>query len=291
MLVTSDFSLEGIHFRREWHPADSVGHRCLARGLSDIAAMGGTPIAAFLSLALPAKLPQLWVDQFMHGLLRLAKHFDVALAGGDTAESPGEVLADIIVVGAAPAGKALLRSGARPGDRIYVTGELGGSSAALDKLRRGTTKLKENEYPRHFYPVPRVSVGQYLREHRLASSMIDVSDGLSTDLAHICEESGVGAEIHAEDLPLAKIGKPPTTVEMKFALHGGEDYELLFTANPKTSVPDHISGVTVTQIGRITRGRQMFVLDGSKKTKLIPAGWEHFQSSRREIAAGRKNSR
>ena len=127
-LVTTDFSLENIHFRRAWHPPESVGHRCLARGLSDIAAMGGMPQAVFLSLALPGSLPQGWVDGFLNGLLELAGDFKVELAGGDTAESPGGILADIVVLGSVPKGKAVLRSGARPGDRIYVTGELGGFS-------------------------------------------------------------------------------------------------------------------------------------------------------------------
>ena len=136
-IVTTDFSLEGVHFRREWHPPDSVGHRCLARGLSDIAAMGGAPIAAFLSLALPAKLSQVWVDRFIRGLLRLASRYGVPLAGGDTAESRSGVLADIVVVGSVPRGKAILRSGATEGDRIYVTGELGGAAAVLDRLIAG----------------------------------------------------------------------------------------------------------------------------------------------------------
>src|SRR5437016_8504079 len=119
-LVTTDFSLEGVHFWREWHPPESVGHRCLARGLSDIAAMGGEPLAAFLSLALPRKLPQAWVARFLNGFLKLARQFKVPLAGGDTAESPAGILADIVVLGSVPRGKAILRSGARPADRIYV---------------------------------------------------------------------------------------------------------------------------------------------------------------------------
>src|SRR5204863_4225879 len=133
-LVTTDFSLEGTHFRREWHPPESVGHRCLARGLSDIAAMGGEQQAAFLSLALPAKLPQEWVDHFLRGFLKLAKEFGVPLAGGDTAESAHGVLADITVIGSVPKGKAILRTGAMPGDRIYVTGALGASSEAVARL-------------------------------------------------------------------------------------------------------------------------------------------------------------
>jgi thiamine-monophosphate kinase len=188
-LVTTDFSLEGVHFRPEWHRPEAVGHRCLARGLSDIAAMGGEPIAAFLSLALPRRLRQSWGDRFIGGLLKLARQFQVTLAGGDIAESPAGVLADIAVLGSVPRGKAILRSGACPGHRIYVTGELGSSAAALDELFSGRKKrVSVVRYPRHFFPVPRLDVGRFLRENDLASAMIDTSDGLSTDLGHICEE-------------------------------------------------------------------------------------------------------
>ncbi|HKC71592.1 MAG TPA: thiamine-phosphate kinase, partial [Terriglobales bacterium] len=225
-LVTTDFSLEGVHFRRLWHPPESVGHRCLARGLSDIAAMGGTPLAAFLSLALPEKLPQRWVDAFMRGFLTLAKKFSLPLAGGDTAQSPGGVMADIVVVGSAPSGTAVLRSGARPGDSLYVTGELGGSALLLQRLLKGSLKKAQaGRHPAHFFPVPRVATGRMLRERKLAVAMIDISDGLSTDLRHLCEESGVGARIYAESVPVA--GGP---ANLRMALHGGEDYELLFAA-------------------------------------------------------------
>src|SRR5580693_6872421 len=201
VLVTTDFTLEGIHFRRDWHPPESVGHRCLARGLSDIAAMGGEPVAAFLSLALPRDLPQAWVGRFLRGLISLAEKFGVTLAGGDTAESPNGILADVIVVGTAPKGKSVLRSGARPGDRIFVSGELGGSAAAVELMKAGGSKgrlakkLNPRDYPRHFYPEPRIAIGRILRAKGLASAMIDTSDGLSTDLAHLCEESRVGAEL------------------------------------------------------------------------------------------------
>jgi len=162
VLVTTDFSLENVHFRRDWHPPESVGHRCLARGLSDIAAMGGQPFAAFLSLALPAKLPQKWVNAFLRGLLTLAKQHVVTLAGGDMAQSPGlgssaKILADIVVVGSAPKGKALRRSGAKPGDSIYVTGKLGASALALEDLfAQPKRKLDPHKYPAHFYPQPRL---------------------------------------------------------------------------------------------------------------------------------------
>jgi thiamine-monophosphate kinase len=276
-LVTTDLSLEGVHFRREWHPPEAVGHRCLARGLSDIAAMGGTPVAAFLSLALPQNLRQPWVDQFVKGLLKLADRFNVSLAGGDTAQSPSGVLADIVVVGSVPKGKAIRRSGARPGDRIYVTGALGGGAATLKLLFSGR-KLRPADFPRHFHPTPRIEVGRFLLEKGLASAMIDLSDGLSTDLGHICEESGVGAEIQAEAVPRAEIGKPTHEVDLQFALHGGEDYELLFTAPSGKRVPAGIAGVGITQIGHITRGRQVILMNREGvEVKFRPQGWEHFK--------------
>jgi thiamine-monophosphate kinase len=276
VLITTDFSLEGVHFRREWHPAENVGHRCLARGLSDIAAMGGNPVAAFLSLALPPELPQRWVDRFFDGLLKLATEFNVTLAGGDTSKSPTGILADIVVVGSVPKGKAVLRSGARPGDHIYVTARLGESAAALAALRSGK-KIRTADYPRHFTPEPRLKVGQYLRQRGLASSMIDLSDGLSTDLDHLCQESGVGAEIDSAAIPRALAGKPAREVPLALALHGGEDYELLFTSSKR--IPAKIAGVSVTEIGRVVRGKKLTLISatGARKS-LRPEGWENFRA-------------
>jgi thiamine-monophosphate kinase len=277
-LITTDFSLEGIHFRRDWHSPESIGHRCLTRGLSDIAAMGGEPIAAFLSLALPRKLPQAWVDRFTRGFLALADRTGVPLAGGDTAESPAGILADIVVLGSAPRGKAILRSGAKPGDALYVTGELGGSATALYCMKKNPRKkLRPQNYRRHFFPEPRLEVGRILRERGLASAMVDLSDGFSTDLAHLCEESGVGAEVHSSALPLATVGKPARRVDLRVALHGGEDYELLFSARPGKRMPARIAGVPLIRIGDITRPRQLVLIrrDGVR-SELLPRGWEHF---------------
>jgi thiamine-monophosphate kinase len=279
-LVTTDFSLEGIHFRRDWHPPESVAHRCLTRGLSDIAAMGGKPLAAFLSLAIPKDLPQSWVRRFFRSLIRLAKKFGVTLAGGDTAESPRGILADIIVVGAAPTGKSVLRSGARPGDRIFVSGKLGASAAAVLRMQQKKPKKKPNprDYSRHFFPEPRVEVGRILRQNRLASAMIDTSDGLSTDLAHLCEESGVGAQLDAALIPRASVGKPAYKVDLDLALHGGEDYELLFTSPPGKRVPTQVAGVALTQIGHITRTPKILLRDAKGIAReLKQRGWEHFQ--------------
>ena len=271
-LVTTDFSLEDVHFRRRWHPADVVGHRCLARGLSDIAAMGGEPLAAFLSLALPPNLPQRWVDNFFQGFMNLAEQFKITLAGGDTAQSPNGILADIAVIGSVPKGKAVLRSGAGPGDLIYVTGKLGGAAAVLRSLLSSPrTRLRPSDHPAHFYPVPRIDVGKYLRGHKLAAAMIDISDGLSTDLNHICDESGVGSRIEAEKIPRAE------NATLELALHGGEDYELLFTAPASRHVPKKIGGISVTRIGEIVRGRGMRILRGGKWQRFSPRGWEHFR--------------
>jgi thiamine-monophosphate kinase len=244
--------------------------------------MGGEPVAAFLSLALPRHLRQSWVGRFARSLVKLAERYGVTLAGGDTAESPNGVLADIVVVGTVPRGKAVLRSGARPGDRIYVSGELGGSAAAVSRMRKKSMrKLKPGEYPRHFFPEPRIELGRVLREKGLASAMIDTSDGLSTDLGHICEESGVGAELQAEAIPRASVGKPAREVDLQFALHGGEDYELLFTAPRSKRIPSRIAGVPITMIGHVTRFKKIFLMNESEAGcagyELEPLAWEHFR--------------
>jgi thiamine-monophosphate kinase len=276
-LVTTDLSLEGVHFRQEWHPPEVVGHRSLARGLSDIAAMGGQPIAAFLSLAVPRNIRQNWVDGFLKGLLKLADDFHVSLAGGDTAESPRGISVDIVVVGSVPKSTAVRRSGARPGDRIFVTGDLGSSAATLNLLFRGRS-LRPKDFPHHFHPVPRVDAGRFLRERALASAMIDISDGLSTDLAHICEESNAGAAIQAKAIPRTSIGRSSKGVDLKFALHGGDDYELLFTARLGKHIPTRIAGVPITEIGSVTRAKGMVLIDDrGVGHKLRPQGWQHFQ--------------
>ena len=288
ILVTTDFTLEGRHFRRDWHPAESVGHRALARGLSDLAAMGGRPLAAFLSLALPGEMlatreGRRWVDRFFAGLRGLAEQYGVPLAGGDTAESPGGlVLADIVLVGSAPAGRALRRSGAKSGDALYVSGELGGAAAELAALGQpGKQKVTRRGGPGahpQMFPQPRVAVGLALLRRHLATASIDLSDGLSTDLAHLCRESGVGAEVQASGLPIH-----PLAVEcgadraIEFALHGGEDYELLFAAPPRVRMPRSIAGVRINRIGSLTRETGISIADSAGRHRpLTPGGWEHF---------------
>lgn len=279
-LITTDFSLEGTHFRRDWHPPRSVGHRCLARGLSDISAMGGAPIAAFLSLALPGDVSQDWVDDFLRGFMDLAIRSDTVLAGGDTAESKHGVLADIIVLGSAPQGTAVRRSGARPGDQIYVSGALGGAAAAIEQLTKSPgSNVDPHDFPRHFFPEPRLELGRLLRERYMASAMIDLSDGLSTDLGHICQESNVGAEINATAIPLATAGSQRSKVDTRLALHGGEDYELLFTAKREIKMPNNIDGIPVTCIGQVVEGSEVILCYGDGRREPLQArGWEHFRS-------------
>jgi thiamine-monophosphate kinase len=288
--VTTDLSVAGRHFLLDWHMPEVVGHRTLARGLSDLAAMGARPLATFLSLALPATLARpprrgaAWVDRFLEGFLALAAAYRAPLAGGDLAEAP-LAMADIIAVGAVPPGQALLRSGARAGDVLYVTGQLGGAAAGLAKLgqlaakrgRRGTPpsipSRLQADLAAHLYPQPRIAQGAWLRRHR-ASSAIDLSDGLSTDLAHLCAESGVAAEVDAASLPL----HPAAT--LKQALHGGEDYELLFTAPSKLHIPQAIAGVPVSRIGRIAKRRScepaVMLKTGAGAVPLEARGWQHF---------------
>jgi thiamine-monophosphate kinase len=295
LAVTTDLSVAGRHFQLNWHPPEAVGHRTLARGLSDLAAMGARPVAAFLSLGLPRELTRAsgrgrgrraWVDRFFDGLLALADAHKTPLAGGDLAESPIAV-ADIVLLGAVRRGHALLRSGARPGDLLYVTGSLGGAAAGLERLSGlagagSSSHLRPVKIPKnleavlapHLYPQPRIAQGLSLVRRGLATAALDVSDGLSTDLGHLCEESGVAALVEPDSLPV----HPAASTDQ--ALHGGEDYELLFTAHPTTRIPRRLAGVPVTEIGRITRIRPgepiVQLITGRIAEPLEPRGWEHF---------------
>ena len=290
ILVTTDFTLEDRHFRRDLHSAASVGHRCLARGLSDLAAMGAAPLAAFLSLALPREMlatakGRTWVKGFFDGLRGLGELHGVPLAGGDTAQSPDRfVIADIVLVGAAPIGKALRRSGGKAGDLLYCTKSLGGAAAELETMfarGRPPRSIVAVNSPQLF-PQPRLEVGAALLRRRLASACIDLSDGLSSDLAHLCTESRVYGEIEEALLPIHPLAAAfDSRKAVQLALHGGEDYELLFTAEPATSVPAMLAGVPITRIGRLTRRNRtqsemtLVKADGTREP-LQPGGWEHF---------------
>lgn len=276
LLVTTDLFLEEIHFRRCWQKPDSLGHKALARGLSDVAAMGGTARFVFLSLGVPraaGKTNRKWLDDFLAGFFQLAARSKVILAGGDTGASAGGLVADVVVVGEVPRGQAVLRSGARPGDEIWVSGTLGTAAAGLAALRsRKKLAPSHASFRSFYYPEPRLRIGSYLRRRKLASAMLDLSDGLSIDLARLCRASGVGAEIDADFLP--RLAETP----LQKALHGGEDFELLFTVAPKRSpqLPRSLAGVPLSRIGRITSGRKLVLIQDNRKQVLPILGFQHF---------------
>jgi thiamine-monophosphate kinase len=259
LLFTTDLLIENVHFRRDTHGPPDIGYKALARGLSDLAAMSANPRFCLLSLALPPWADQRFTDSLFGGLLRLAEETGCPLAGGDLAASP-LLICDIVACGSAPLGKSLRRSGAKVGDSIWVSGRLGGSVLGLH-TRRGAAWRK------HLRPQPRLALGRFLRGK--ASAAMDLSDGLSLDLARLCQESGVAAEI----------GAPPVfrgaTIEQ--ALHGGEDYELLFTVPSRRKIPAAFESLPLTRIGRIIDGPPGEVrLDGA----LLPAlGYDHFNPS------------
>jgi thiamine-monophosphate kinase len=206
LIWTCDAFLEGIHFLGNTHPPDSVGFKSLVRATSDIAAMGGVPRLFLLTLALPAKRTGLWLDQFLTGMGRAARSLRVRLAGGDTTRAP-LVFISVAVLGDIASGLAIPRSGARPGDLIYVSGRLGRAQLGLELIRRGAVRWKSADQQLrrllqpHLYPKIRLELGAWLARHDVASAMIDISDGLSTDLGHVCTESGVGARVWAERIP------------------------------------------------------------------------------------------
>jgi thiamine-monophosphate kinase len=276
-VLTTDWFLEGKHFLRDKHPADAVGWKCLARAVSDIAAMGAKPRCFLLSLALPRELTGQWLEEFLAGLKRASRAFECELAGGDTTQEE-EILINVTVMGEVAAGRAVLRSRARPGDLIYVSGVLGAAEFGWRSLResRGVGRAKGRTLLRHLYPEPRLALGQWLARERLASSMMDLSDGLSTDLGRLCAASGVGAVIRAVDLP----GKGTGEARIALALDGGEDYELLFTVAKKNSkfIPGRFRGVPLYLIGEVQKEKKiMLTWENGERRKLQAGGWDPFR--------------
>jgi thiamine-monophosphate kinase len=287
VVLTCDWFLEGTHFLRDKHPVDAVGWKCLARAVSDIAAMGAVPRCFLLSLALPRELAASWLGDFLGGLRRAARRFGCSLAGGDTTERRG-VLINVTVVGEVRRGRELRRSRARPGDNIYVSGRLGEAELGLRLFRerkRGST-AREPWLRKHLYPQPRLELGRWLVEKRVASAMMDLSDGLSSDLRRLCEASRVGAVIRSDLLPMARVKKLDRNRgvdPMQLALHGGDDYELLFTV-PKSKtkrLPHSVGGVAITCIGEATQAREVMVTDNDGRPRVLkPRGWDPFRKSK-----------
>jgi len=278
-ILTSDWFLEGSHFLREKHPPDSVGWKCLARAASDIAAMGGTPRCFLLNLALPADVAGRWLKSFLGGLRRASKSLDCALAGGDTTRSR-RILISVTVIGEIREGWEVLRSGARPGDLLYVSGTLGEAEYGLRLLRksRGRVSSRNAAVRKHLYPEPRVALGRWLAENNLATAMMDVSDGLSSDLPRLCAASDVGALVDPGKLPMPHGITLESSTQL--ALHGGDDYELLFAVSPRkvASLSADFRKLGLTQIGKITAERGVRTIGkGGKLETLRGAGWDPFR--------------
>lgn len=283
-VLTCDWFLEGTHFLADRHPAHSVGWKCLSRAVSDVAAMGGEPKAFLLSLALPKKRVGRWLTGFLSGLGDAARLLGCPMAGGDTTQRD-EVLINVTVIGECRRDQVILRSGARPGDAIYVTGRLGEAEYGLRLAQSRRKKLNPRDLrlQKHLYPVPRLEIGAFLARRRLATAMMDLSDGLSSDLPRLCAESGVGARIDLERLACVRIEKREISEKLdttQLALHGGDDYELLFTVAKKNAahIPTAIGRVALTQIGEITSQKKLLLADQHGLTHFIKKdGWDPFR--------------
>jgi thiamine-monophosphate kinase len=287
-VLSCDTFLEDVHFRANTHPPDSVGYKALARASSDLAAMGATPRYFLLTLALTSARTGPWLDAFLKGMARASRELGITVIGGDTTKSR-TVFISITVLGEIAPHRALTRSGARPGDIIYVSGKLGSAQLGLELVLRGQArnrKLRALVQP-HLYPKIRIALGSWLAARRIATSAMDLSDGLSTDLARLCASSQVGAKIYANKVPTVVIPAAAAASKLtkrdldplQLALHGGEDYELLFTVSPRQARKlSHAPGAaSLTAIGEITSNRDLVLAAPDGKTKPLQSqGWDPF---------------
>ena len=291
LVITTDLLVEDVDFRLGggWTSPRDLGHRALAVSLSDAAAMGARPRFCLLSVGVPRAVWRgRFLEEFYEGVRALAEVYGVRIIGGDTSRTPEGVVIDSTVLGEVRRGRALTRGGARAGDQIFVTGALGGAAGGLKMLESGAVQTSRGRPEgglllRQRRPEPRVEWGALLSEKRLATSLIDLSDGLSSDLAHVCRESGVGARVEAASLPvdplLVQAGVGGNEA-LRLALDGGEDFELLFTVGPRQAsrLPREVNGVPVTRVGEVTaeRGKVRLVREGRARL-LRPGGFEHFR--------------
>ncbi|MCP9496241.1 MAG: thiamine-phosphate kinase [Pyrinomonadaceae bacterium MAG19_C2-C3] len=296
-VVSQDLLIEDIDFRRAWLPLNrlgrALGHKALAVSLSDIAAMGATPRYCLTSIGLPETVWRTaFIDEFYDSLLALARQHNTQLIGGDTSRSPDRIVIDCTVIGEIKRGRAVLRSTAKVGDLVFVSGELGDAATGLELLENGkrlSTGRTANPslltmdalIKRQLTPTPRVELGCHLAQHNLATSMIDISDGLAADLHHLCNASNTGALIDESRLPIAhaihqlKTTRPPADL----ALYGGEDYELLFTVAPadKHKIPAHFDDESLTEIGIITEASEGITIKTGERSRPLKAkGFVHF---------------
>ncbi|MCX5918503.1 MAG: thiamine-phosphate kinase [Deltaproteobacteria bacterium] len=290
LVSTVDLLIEDVHFSLSWITPRQLGRKSLAVNLSDLAAMGASPRWMLISLAVPSRLEVEFIDDFFAGLKTLAEAHGVSLIGGDTSSSPDRLFISITLLGEGKKESLLYRHGAQPGDDLYVTGTLGDSILGLRLARdlKGRSSSPEERFllERHLDPVPRLGEGKILAEKRLAGAMIDVSDGLLSDLTHICEESRVGAVVWAETIPRSKAFRAlvpgPPAESWKWALQGGEDYELLFCSPPERASDLQAQAKEwpcgITRIGRIEPLAHGLVVR-DEKGPVDPSelkGYDHF---------------
>ncbi len=280
LLLTTDILVEDEDFRRAVHPPRLLGRKALNVNLSDIAAMGGRPLHALVGMAAPGDLEESWLREFMAGFRSAAREARVALVGGDLSQSE-KIMISVTVTGEAEC--PVTRSGARVGDWVFVSGTLGDAAQGFQLFEKGGLKQKSRgagPLIRAFLdPVPRLELGALLARKKLASAMIDISDGLSVDLAHVCEESGVGADVEASLVPISVALRRFSKDPLALALNGGEDFELLFTVRPAklATVRKLSSRSKLTMIGRVTTGNKIFLVGPDNKKKPLRAGgFEHF---------------
>ncbi len=279
LLTSNDLLIEGVHFDRRWTSMEQLGRKAVAVNVSDIAAMGGTPKSLLLGVARSAVISDEELQEFISGFLDEARSYQAVLAGGDTSSSPGPLVISVTVLGEVAAGRAICRSGAKPGDAIYVSGTLGDSALALHLLQQGEQPAADLAL-HHHHPKAQVELGQRLAQQQLATAMLDVSDGLLGDLRHIVQASGVGAELQLSALPLSAAFQAACVQDrqlLDLALSGGEDYQLLLTSSEQQldRLPE-FSG-RLTRIGRITKGTEIFIKnpDGSGY-QCSRIGFDHF---------------
>jgi len=283
-VLTCDSFLEDIHFLARVHSPEAVGYKSLARATSDLAAMGARPRYFLLALALPPHRTGKWLDGFLRGMAAAARSFGLVLAGGDTSRN-ATVAISITVLGSITPGRAVKRAGARPGDVLYVSGTLGRAQLGLELVLRGQgcNPRWKQLLATHLRPPLRLALGEWLARNRLTSAMIDTSDGFSTDLAHLCEASGVGARVWLDRLPKVSVPRELRARGLhpdQLALHGGEDYELLFTVPHRQAIRILASfgRVPLTSCGEITREKKILLVGAAGRTTPLPrGGWDHFR--------------
>lgn len=279
LLFSTDLLMEGVHFLRDESSPEDVGWKAAAVNLSDIAAMGGTPVATFLSVALPEDAQGSWAERFIAGYAEVSRMYDVPLLGGDTTSSLRDLAVNVGVMGRCPCGRRILRNGAKEGDSIYVTGPLGDSAGGLQAILGGIGRTSEVDVliKRHKRPVPRVKEGKALLESGKVGAMIDISDGIASDLRHILKASGVGAVVALDRLPFSEeldsVCREHGWDRYELAAGGGEDFELLFTGSEGL---ERLVDFPIYAIGKITGGDGLIWTVDDEPSDYDLTGYRHF---------------